>query len=123
MSPRSLYLPLPFFCWKLLLEGMEEEGCAASANQKSSVIYPLCFLSSCVFLALFVISLFFNSILLFHPSLFFSLGLSFFFELYLISISFYLIYIYNQNSCRKRKQRSKKKKRNLVFKLRAKILL
>ena len=33
MFPSTLSLPLPFFCWKLLLEGMEEEGCAASANQ------------------------------------------------------------------------------------------
>ena len=85
---------------------------------KSSVIYPLYFFSH-VFPPLFVLSLLFNSILLFYLSLcLFLLNLSFFAELYLVSISFLFFYINLVSKFVK-----KRKERNPVFRFGAKIQL
>ena len=77
------------------------------------VIYPLCFLSSCVFSPLFVLSLLFNFILLFHLPLSISLSLSFFSEFYLVSISFCLLFIYILWKNRAKKWGKKEIKKNM----------
>ena len=60
---------------------------------KSGVVYPLCFLFHACFLLVCSVTFLFNSILLFYLPFFISLSLSFFSEVYLVSIYFYLFFI------------------------------